>query len=340
MLAEEVANWLGGRRALAEEVANWLGGRRALAEEVANWLGGRELLAEEVGQRFGGRVLLVEEGLEWLGGRVWGAGLCMLLPHHFGELFMALKRLTAGEMIHITQTWVDAKHRHHQLMKVPAEVAVLLSHVERVHLALMALQPTVDPQAKSRVRILEELDAQHDDMVRTIYHLFLAQIYLSQVAAERELWQRLLDTVLPDGLMVVKRSYSDEVGQATLAHARLSAEDKKQLRTLVLGKESMLALIERYVQVAQKLGEVATVHYQPTVQPSRADAASARNQWIRVVNTVLAAIDMIPNNEDLLREVVAPLREVERRAERRRSTAEPEPTEPVAPPVPPTPDPS
>ncbi len=327
---------------LAEEVGEWSGGRGVLAEEVGEWFGGCGVLAEEVGEWFGGRGPFAEEGLEWLGGRVWGAGLCMVLPHHFGELLMALKRLTAGEMIHTTQSWVDAKHRHHQLMKVPAEVAVLLPHVERVHLALLALQPTVDPQAKSRARVLEELDAQHDDMVRTIYHLFLAQIYLSQVETERELWQRLCDTVLPEGLLVVKRSYSDEAGQATLAHSRLSAEDKKQLKTLVLGKESMLALIERYVQVAQKLGEVASVHYQPTVQPSRSDAASARNQWIRVVNTVLAAIDMIPNNEDLLREVVAPLREIERRAERRRSTSEPEPepTEPTAPPVPTPPDPS
>ena len=332
--------WPGGRRALAEEVSEWSGGRRALAEEVGEWSGGRRALAEEVGEWFGGRGALSEEVGEWFGGRVWGAGLCMLLPPHFGELFMALKRLTSGEMIHTTQTWVDRKHRHHQLMMGVAEVAVLLPHVERVHLALLALQPTVDPQAKSRSRILEELDAQHDDMVRAIYYLFLAQIYLSQVTAERELWQRLCDTVFPDGLMVVKRSYADEAGQATLAYSRLSAEDKKQLKTLVLGKESMLVLIERYVQVAQKLGEAATVHYQPTVQPSRADAATARNQWIRVVNAVLAAIDMIPNSEELLREVVAPLREIERRAERRRSTSEPEPTEPLAPPIPSTPDPS
>lgn len=336
-------DWFGGRNTLAEEVRDWFGGRVPLAGEVGDWFGGRRPLVGEVPDWFGGRSALVDEVRDWFGGRVWGAGLCMVLPHHFGEPFMALKRLTSGEMIHTTQTWVDKKHRHHQLMMAVAEVAVLLPHVERVHLALLALQPTVDPQAKSRARVLEELDAQHDDMVRAIYYLFLAQIYLSQVAAERELWQRLCDTVFPEGLQVVKRSYSDEAGQATLAHSRLSAEDKKQLKAQVLGKESMLALIERYVQVAQKLGEAAMVHYQPAVQPSRADAVTARNQWIRVVSAVLAAIDMVPNSDDLLREVVAPLREVERRADRRRSTSPPEPTEPtepLAPPDPKTPDPS
>ena len=126
--------------------------------------------------------------------------------------------------------------------------------------------------------------------------------------------------------MAVTRTYSDEAGQAALALARLSADDKKQLKAATIGKESMLGLIERYGQVAQKLGETATAHYTPTVNPSRADAAEARNQWIRVVNAVLAAIDMVSLNGDLLREVVAPLREVERRADRRRQgTPEPEP---------------
>ena len=147
------------------------------------------------------------------------------------------------------------------------------------------------------------------------------------------------DAVFPDGLVAVTRSYSDEAGQAALALARLSADDKKQLKAATIGKESMLGLIERYGQVAQKLGEAAIVHYTPTVNPSRADAAEARNQWIRVVNAVLAAIDMVSQNGDLLREVVAPLREVERRADRRRNgVSDPEPAPapspaPVSPPI-------
>lgn len=245
---------------------------------------------------------------------------------------MALKRLTSGEMIHLTQTWVDGKHRHHQLLAAVAEVAVLLPHLERVHRALLTFQPTADPGAASRARSLEELDAQHDDLVRAMYFLFQAQIYLAQQPSERESWQRLLDTVFPGGLAVVSRSYSDEAGQAALALARLSAEDKKQLKAAHIGKESMLALLERYSQVAHKLGEAATAQYTPTINPSRADAADARNQWIRVVNAVLAAIDMVDHNEDLLREVVAPLREVERRADRRRSAGtDPEPTPSPAP---------
>ena len=254
---------------------------------------------------------------------------------------MALKRMTSGEMIHITQTWVDAKHRHHQLLGAVAEVAVLLSHLEKAHKALLTFQPTVDPSAAARARTIEALDAQHDDLVRAIFALFQVQMYLAQQPSERESWQRVRDAVFPDGLVAVTRSYSDEAGQAALALARLSADDKKQLKAATIGKESMLGLIERYGQVAQKLGETATVHYTPTVNPSRPDAAEARNQWIRVVNAVLAAIDMVPHHGDLLREVVAPLREVERRADRRRQgTPEPEPPPSLVPPPAPSPAPS
>lgn len=239
---------------------------------------------------------------------------------------MALKRMTSGEMIHTTQTWVDAKHRHHQLLVSVAEVAVLMSHLEKAHKTLLTVQPTADPSAAGRARTIEALDAQHDDLVRAIYALFQVQMYLTQQPSERELWQRLRDAVFPEGLVVVTRSYSDEAGQAALALARLSADDKKQLKAATIGKESMLGLIERYGQVAQKLGEAAIMLYTPTVNPSRADAAEARNQWIRVVHAVLAAIDMVSQNGDLVREVVAPLREVERRADRRRNgVSDPEP---------------
>ena len=232
---------------------------------------------------------------------------------------MALKRLTSGEMIHTTQTWVDPKHRHQQLLSAVAEVAVLLNHLERAHQALLTLQPVTDPSAAGRARALEDLAAQHDDLVRAIYALFQVQIHLAQQFSDRQSWLRLRDAVFPEGLTVITRSYADEAGQAALAMARLSADDKDQLKAATLGKDSMWGLLERYGQVAQKLGEAATAHYTPTVNPRRADAADARNQWIRVVNAVLASIDMVPHNDELLREVVAPLREVERRADRRRT---------------------
>ena len=81
---------------------------------------------------------------------------------------MALKRLTSGEMIHTTQTWVDPKHRHQQLLSAVAEVAVLLNHLERAHQALLTLQPVTDPSAAGRARALEDLAAQHDDLVRAM----------------------------------------------------------------------------------------------------------------------------------------------------------------------------
>ena len=78
---------------------------------------------------------------------------------------MALRRLTSGEMIHTTLTWVDTRHRHHQLLAAVPEVGGLLSHLGRAHKGLLDCQPTANPQAAGLARMAEELDGQHDDLV-------------------------------------------------------------------------------------------------------------------------------------------------------------------------------
>lgn len=241
---------------------------------------------------------------------------------------MALKRLTSGEMIHTTLTWVDTRHRHHQLLAAVPEVVGLLSHLGRAHKGLLDCQPTANPQAAGLARTAEELDSQHDDLVRGGYAVFAALGHLADSPSDREQWLQLRDRVFPEGLAVVSRSYTDEAGQAALAMARLTADDKKLLKSVAFGKTTLLHIIERYGQVAHKLGETATAQHTPAGTPSRADSMAARNQWIRVVNAVLAAIEMVEGNADLLREVVAPLREIERRADRRRTTPEADPEAP------------
>jgi hypothetical protein len=251
---------------------------------------------------------------------------------------MALKRLTSGEMIHTTLTWVDTRHRHHQLLAAVPEVGGLLSHLGRAHKGLLDCQPTANPQAAGLARTAEELDSQHDDLVRGGYAVFAALGYLADSPSDREQWLQLRDRVFPEGLAVVSRSYTDEAGQAALAMARLTADDKKLLKSVAFGKTTLLQIIERYGQVAHKLGETATAQHTPAGTPSRADSMAARNQWIRVVNAVLAAIEMVEGNADLLREVVAPLREIERRADRRRTPTEADPETPN--PATPTPTPT
>lgn len=254
---------------------------------------------------------------------------------------MALKRLTLGEMITATKTWIDPRQRHYQLLAGVAEVAPLLPRLAAAHKGLLDTQPVADPQAAERARAVSELDAQHDDLVRCLYYLLQAKLFRSPEGAERATWAGLSQTLFPEGLAVVNRSAADEAGMAGLALARLSPEDRQRLKTLTFDGDTALKLVENYGKTGEALGHAAKEQLTPGAGSRRSDAAAARNQWIRVVSAIRSTLEMVGPSEELDRELLAPLAELERRAERRRGA---EPTSPAAdpkdPPAPPAPSPS
>lgn len=254
---------------------------------------------------------------------------------------MGLRRLTSGEMTHTTATWVDPRHRHHQLLAAAPEVAVLLPHLTKAHKNLLSCQPSMPIQSATLAQKADELDAQHDDLVRGVHALFSALTFLSASPTDRQEWLALRDKLFPEGLSVVSRSYADEAGQAALAMARLTADDRKRMKSMTFGDGNLLALVDQYGLVARKLGDAATAKATPAAAvSSRADSAAARNQWIRLVSAILAAIEMTDASADIVREVVSPLRELLRRADRRRaptdSTPAPSPAPSGAPTFPPS----
>lgn len=245
---------------------------------------------------------------------------------------MALKRLTLGEMITTTKTWVDPRHRHHQLLRGIAETAPFLPRIIDVHKALLDTQPLTDLQVAERARLVGELDTQHDDLVRSLYFLFQAKVHKTQNPAERAVWEHLSETLLPEGLNLVNRSPADEAGQASLAMARLTTEDKNRLKSLTFDGDTAWKLCESYSKVAEALGQAAKAQMTPGVTTSRAEALAARNQWIRIVNAVRSTLEMVGPSAEIEREILAPLAELERRAARRR--AAPELTDPTTDPNP------
>lgn len=242
---------------------------------------------------------------------------------------MALKRLTLGEMITTTKTWIDARSRHHQLLKAVAEVAPLLPRLEVAHKALLSTQPVANPQAAERMQVVSRLDDEHDDLVRSLYFLLKAKVHKTQDLAERAVWESLSETLLPEGLAVVNRSPADEAGQAGLALARLTAEDKSRLKGLTFDGETAWKLVESYGKVGEALGQAVSLQLTPAVTTSRAEAATAKNQWIRVVGAIRSTLEMVGPSAEVEHEILGPLAELERRADRRR-TAEPDPSKPPA----------
>lgn len=241
---------------------------------------------------------------------------------------MALKRLTLGEMITTTRTWIDPRHRHYQLLQGVAEVEPLLPRLAAAHKALLSTQPVADPQAAERAQAVSALDLQHDDLVRCLHFLLQAKMYRSADAGERLAWATLAEALLPEGLAVVNRSPADEAGQASLALARLSAEDKSRLKGLSFDGETAWKLVESYGKTAEALGHAAQQQMAPSTSPSRASAFAAKNIWIRVVSAIRSTLEMVDPSPEIERELLAPLAELERRAERRRN-AEPDPSDPA-----------
>ena len=258
---------------------------------------------------------------------------------------MALRTLSAAEMVATSDRMLNSAQRCNQLLnKVPAAVP-LLPRLKTTHQFLLSLQPQNHSVAMAaQTKQLLALDQDHDTCVRGLIAFAQALQHQADDPAEKEAWATLQQTLFPEGAMVINRSYTDEVGQAKLAAARLSDADKKRCKATLLttptGKETLMAWVERYFASAEKLGHAASAGMVPEEGPSRADSLKARNQWIRTVSAILAVLDLPTETvaeaeivAELDRELRAPLRELERRTASRRAVPAEDP-EPVPAPLP------
>ena len=241
---------------------------------------------------------------------------------------MSLKRLTTGEMLQITTAWVDKKHRHGQLLLAQKELAAFLPHISAAHEALMKTQASLPESGQGLHENMEQVDALHDELVRGLFGLCTALGHLAEKSEDRFAFWALRDRLFPEGLSLVGKSFQDEAGQAQLAANRLTDDDKKRMAACQVAGTTLSALFARYTQTARTLGELSLARDTPEAgAKTRADCVAARSGWIRAVGAVLNLIDLIDPQEELVREVITPLRELEKRASRRRT--KPETPEPI-----------
>jgi len=249
---------------------------------------------------------------------------------------MRLNRMTVAEMISITQTWLLPGTPAMELLKRQPEIAVLLSHVQTAHEALLKRQP--QPQSSAREaqlgRDLERLDALHDDLVRGLDHLCQALALLSEDDDTKLTWQRIHKVLLPMGLGLVNLSYGAEAGNAMLLQQRLaglSAADTKLLKTQQVGGQSVLSIVQNFLNIAAQLGELDRDREslrQSTQFATPAEILASRMAWVRAVSAVLAIADLNGLSEDagFKQHVLSPLRAASDRANRRGKTGPSEPS--------------
>ena len=245
---------------------------------------------------------------------------------------MALKRLRTAEMVTITATWVDPAHPDRQAMAQVPALATLLPQVDAVHAGLRATHDA-GPSEVRRKQIKgqqKRLDVVHDDVLRGIWSYLWALIYFARTDEERQGFLRLVELLLPEGLSAVTKSYREEAGQADLAGSRLTDADRALLQTLVLPDgRTLLDLVEQWLSLGAALGALDRERNGELDdgRPTQADAAAARNHWIRTVQAVQDVAALTAADDPAIQEIMARVHAAGLDADRR-AGADDEPDEP------------
>jgi hypothetical protein len=242
---------------------------------------------------------------------------------------MSRKLLHTDEMLHISGTWLDSQSpAHAAILNVP-ELAAKTPLLRKAHAALAAAaQPTTNPRLAEISAEQAKLDLRHDSIIRGIFGICTSTAELLGGDAGAELIT-LRDTLIPEGLSSMQKTYRAEAGQAVLLGDRLTAAIKTQAKAISVGsgpqKQSLLAYLNEWITLGIRLGslEDEKVH----LLAEQAEAASgmalvqARNRWIRVVNATLADAELVEIDPSTYVTIFGPLLEAERKAESRSRTA-------------------
>ncbi|MFO0653294.1 MAG: hypothetical protein U0326_44145 [Polyangiales bacterium] len=211
---------------------------------------------------------------------------------------MALRDLSTPVMVSLTSTWVDHNHGDHAALCAQPQSAGLVSSVEASHSGLLAVQVSTTESASARlVEVKADQTAvsqRHDRMIHGVWWYLSAVAVLTPSAERAAELTALRDRLLPDGLSLKNTSYRDKIGAASLAHARLTREDRALLASLRTPVGTLDDAVSGWFAEAARLGELE--HERATIEPqgtAPADVLKARNNWVRTIAAVRAALFLV-----------------------------------------------
>lgn len=239
---------------------------------------------------------------------------------------MALKRLTLAEMISVSSPWIAEGHDERAALQEIEDTRPVLRRIELAHAALVELQPKGAPSPALAALQAEaaSLDDEHDDVVRGTMFLINGHALLQRDKAQRDALLKLRDTLFPTGPAVTQKSHREESGQAEMLKGRLTPPMKVLLKSIPSPDAHLLATIQRYLRVAQRLGTIEDRKLLAASKgsgPSAAEVTLARNRWIRAVNVLIATLEQEDIESPWAATILERIRQAEVTAERR---AEPE----------------
>ncbi len=232
---------------------------------------------------------------------------------------MAYKNLTADEMTAVSDAWVDPANPACIALGKEASLAGLLEQVGRRHDELVAvLVPADDARSKAAMAQAAQLDTDHDNLASGIYGVLTN---LAQLCDDGESFIVLRDRLMPDGLAaVVNTTYRGQSGYASRMRQTMTTEMRAQLMSIPLPDGTLLDKVEAWFDAAIELGQVEERRARIAAEADRVESGQvlkARNEWVRVVNALVALAqlsDLSPQLDDL---IFGPLRAAEATADLR-----------------------
>lgn len=230
---------------------------------------------------------------------------------------MELRKLLEPEMVQISAPWVAEGSAVRAAIEAEAMLAALLPKLAAAHAGIVAMSAQAnDPEARSLMTEATRLDAEHDDLVRTIHGALTILSKLSKAGDEH---LRLRDLLFPESLRHVNKSHSAEAGHAAAIASSLTPEVLARMKTIAIGDTTLFDLHAQYQQAAKQLGAVNEKRARlnrPSITPA-AQVMAARREWIRWANVLMTTAEnagVSPATDALL---FAPLREAVQRADPR-----------------------
>lgn len=238
---------------------------------------------------------------------------------------MALKDLSVEAMLTVSERILNPPANRPQTDNKDELYSGLLV-LRRAHEHLLKVnhrEGEVQAQITQLTAKLTELDTIHDRCSRGIHRALNAIIDINDDPQKTAEYQRIMDTLHPNGLSVNVISYAEQAGNTMRVAERITPEIRQLLASTILVGVSLETVLDRWLDAGKELGRLQAERdtLNTDQDPDRITPATvldARNQWIRATNAFVAALESTDFTQSEKTAILAHLHAVESQATARR----------------------
>jgi hypothetical protein len=205
---------------------------------------------------------------------------------------MAIRDLSVGQMIQVSNSWLENKKNKATLSKLD-KVAPWLPGLAKAAESLKAQNAArvSNQTALGKVMAAQEAeDAVHDRLVRGGMSLMVAlDNFAPELKQPPGAFLTLQKELFPAGLQMGQRSYADEAAEHKLAPTRISAASKPLLQ-LELGAGTLESVIGLWLDSAKRLDHLEQQRNalvgEGEVHKAAGNVRDARNAWTKAASAI------------------------------------------------------